>query len=181
MTCGAERTRDRRVDIGGTGDVTPRGVIGRRVATFANALARGTTTCIRWRRNVTRRLAGRADAVVTPGTRRRRTDVAEHGAGPANRRVAKAAFQTGVDMFRSLALGLHPVVAGSATTHDLSVIEVHRRTPAHRRMASGANIRSQYMRDGFRGGAYRRAHAMTSRTVARRTLENCVDVAGLAR
>jgi len=150
---------------------------GREVGGRVTALARGRG---RADRDVGRRHAGRRHTVVAAGAVAGYTQVGEHRAAPAERRMAGIALQVGDDVRGPLALCLHAVVAGRAAAAHLGVVEVDRRVPGDRRMAAGALVGREDVVGGLGGGAHGGADAVTGAAIPRGALEHGVGVTGLA-
>src|SRR5437588_12530157 len=126
-----------------------------------------------------RRDARRVNVVVTGGAAAGYTQVGEHGAAPAERRMAGIALQVGDDVRGPLALCLHAVVAGRAAAAHLGVVEVDRRGPGDGRMAAGALVGREDVVGGLGGGAHGGADAVKGGAISRRDLEYGVGVTGL--
>jgi len=147
------------------------GEVGARVAALAGHRAD---------RDVGRRHAGGAHAVVAAGAVAGDALVREGRAGPGQRRVAGIAFQVGDDVRGRLALRLRAVVAGGAAAARLGVVEVHRRLPGNRGVAGGALIGGEDVVGRLCRGADRGADPVAGAAILRRALEHGVRMAGLA-
>jgi len=105
------------------------------------ALAGGSVGAVD--RDMIRRNTGRLNTVVAARASGRDALVIENRTCPADRRVAGVALQVGIDMRRSLALGLYIVVTRRAATPCLRVVKVHRGFPGYRRVAAIASVGSK--------------------------------------
>jgi hypothetical protein len=64
----------------------------------------------------------------------------ENGTGPTYGRMARVAFQVGIDVLRPFALRLDIVVAGGAAASGFRVVKIDRGVPGHRGMAAVASV-----------------------------------------
>ncbi len=100
---------------------------------------------------------------------------------PAHHRVAGRAVLAGGRMIRSLALRNGAVVTADAAAHHLRVIEVHVRPERDRVVAGGAVIRGGNVVSRLRRRIEGRALDVAGTAISRRSLENRIEVAALAR
>jgi hypothetical protein len=136
--------------------------------------------------DVTRRLAGGLRTVVADdaesGHRQRNLRVIDRfGRIPAEHRVARVAGVAGGRVGRPLALGSRAVVASDAAAQHFSVIEMHVGAEREGVMAGRAIVGARNVRRGFRSRVECRALDMTKAAIARRALEDRIQMTGLTR
>ena len=102
------------------------------------------------------------------------------GRQPGRALVAGLATCSGGYVIRRFADRLHIVVAGRTGTERLRVVEAHRGREARRGVAGGATIGAQNMRGGLGRSVDPCADRVAGDAIARRALEDGIDVAAFA-
>jgi len=132
------------------------------------------------RRDVRRRLAGGDGAVVARGAAAGEGGVVERRRVPGNGAVAEVALRAGRHVPRRLAGRRRIVVTTRAAAKCLLVVEAAGRPPLDGRVAGTAVLGAHDVGGSLRRGADARAGRVAGKTLARRALEDRVQVTGFA-